>query len=136
MKTVYIASSIKNLNYEYEHLQWLRLFFLSNEYHLSEDWINHSLNIRNNKPYFKAAPNFDYMKVATEAIQDSDKLLFLLSSPSTFTFTLLRYALYKEREAIVICKTRTMLKKLEHIEEGTIIPLTFGTYQQTMKELI
>jgi len=136
MKTVFIASGIKNLNYEYEHLQWLRLFFLSNGYHLSEDWINHSLNIRNNKPYFKTAPNFDYMKVATEAIQSSDKLVFLLSSPSTFTFTLLRYALYKEREAIVICKNKTMLKGLKHIKEGIVVPLTFGTYQQTMKELV
>ena len=102
MKTVYIISSIKNLNYEYEHLRWLRLFFLNYDYRISEDWINHSLNIRNNRPHFKAAPNFDYMKVATQAVNESDALVFLLSKPSTFTLTILRYALYLEKEVIVI----------------------------------
>jgi hypothetical protein len=136
MKTVYIVSSIKSLNHDYEHLQWLRLFFLSYGYHISEDWISHSLNVRNNRPYFKAAPDFDYMKVATETIRSADKLVFLMSESSAFTLTLLRYALHLKRHIIVVCQSSTVLQNLEKKEEELVTVLHFGDYQKQMSEVV
>jgi hypothetical protein len=129
-------SSIKNLNHDYEHLQWLRLFYLNHEYHLSEDWINHSLNVRNNKPYFKPAPNFDYMKVATNSVRDADKLIFLMSAPSTFVLTILRYALHLDREVIVICKSPSVLQQVSEGKEKLITTLGLGEYRKRMGEFL
>lgn len=136
MKTAFIVSTIKNLNHDYEHLQWLRLFYLNNNYRLSEDWISQTLNIRNNKPYFKPAPNFDYMKVATNSIREADQLIFLMSSSSTFMLTLLRYALHLNRDVIVICPSPSVIKKLEKGKEHLVTVLKLSDYQKRLRELI
>lgn len=136
MKTAHIICSIKNLNYDYQHLQWLRIFFLSSDYRLSEDWINHSLVIRNNKPYFKPAPNFDYMKVATDSVNEADVIVFLMSESSTFTLTMLRYALHVGKPAIVISNSRSVLNSLEEGKKDLVTLLTVTAYQKKMKELL
>jgi hypothetical protein len=136
MKTVHIICSIKNLNYDYEYLQWLRVFFLSNNYHLSEDWINHSLTIKNNKPYFKAAPNFDYMKVATDSVNDCDLVVLLMSEPSTFTLTMLRYSLYVGKSTVVIVKNRSVLKGLGEDKTQPLTVLSTVNYQKKLREII
>lgn len=132
MKKAYIISSTKNLDQEFEHLHWLRLFFLSNDYSITEDWINHSLNVHDNKPRFKQAPNFDYLAVATKSIKESDKLVFLLSSDSGFVKTLLRYALHQNKEVIIICKNKTVLNGLP----GNYTVFNFGDYQKKIKEFM
>jgi hypothetical protein len=133
MKTVHIVSSIKNLNHDYEHLQWLRLFFLSHGARLSEDWINHSLVIRNNKPYFKPAPNFDYMRVATDAINDSDLVVFLMSEPSTFTYTMLRYALHVGKPSVAIYGSRVKPKDIDATKAHLLTTLSTRNYRDKME---
>ena len=136
MKTVHIICSIKNLNQDYEHLQWLRMFFLSRDYRLSEDWINHSLMIRNKKPYFKSAPNFDYMKVATDSVNSADMLVFLMSEPSTFTLTMLRYATNAGRKAVVICRNKSVLRGLDKDCSDLLRIYTLSNYQVKLKAQI
>ena len=136
MKSAHIICSIKNLNYDYEHLQWLRMFFLSNNCRLSEDWINHSLVIRNNRPYFKPAPNFDYMRVATDSVNDADVIVFLMSESSTFTLTMLRYALHVGKPSIVISNSRSVLNNIDEDKKQLVTLLTFVGYQKKMKELL
>lgn len=136
MKSMHIICSIKNLKHDYEHLQWIRLFLLSNDYHLSEDWISHSLNIRNAKPYFQPSPNFDYMKVATESINKSNKVIFIISTPSTFTTTMLRYALYRDKECIVVHKSKAALDVIEKDKLHLVRSLSFGNYQKMFKEVL
>lgn len=136
MKTAHIICSIKNLNYDYEHLQWLRIFFLSSGYRLSEDWINHSLVIKSNKPYFKPAPNFDYMKVATNSVNDSDVVIFLMSEPSTFTLTMLRYALHVNKSSIIISNSRSIMNNIDEDKKALVTMLSMASYQKKMRELL
>ena len=136
MKQVYIMSAIKSLNADYEHLQWLRLYCLDCEYKLSEDWINHSLNIRGNKPYFKPAPNFDYMKVATNSIRDADVLIFLMSEPSTFVLTMVRYALHLDRRIILICKSPSVIGRVDEGKDDLVEVCLLHEYKKRIKELI
>jgi|GEM_PF-5312418 len=135
MKVAHIICSIKNLNNDYSHLQWLRMFFLSNSYTLSEDWINHSLVIRNNKPRFQPAPDFDYMKVAMDAIHTSDVIIFLMTEPSTFTTTMLRYAQYTKKHCIVITRNKTVIEIINQLEHKEFVKkLDIRTYQRTIKK--
>ncbi|MDR3125926.1 MAG: hypothetical protein LBU20_02560 [Candidatus Nomurabacteria bacterium] len=133
MKTVYIISGVKNLGVEYQHLQWLRMFFLNIDYRLSEDWIHHSLSIKNNKPRFSSAPNFDYMKAATDGINDSDLLVCLISESSTFVLTMLRYAIHKGKKSIVICKNRRQLKGLEYGNSYLLEIYNFANYKEKIR---
>lgn len=135
MKTAHIICSIKNLNHDYEHLQWLRMFFLTNNYRLSEDWINHSLVIKSNKPHFRPAPNFDYMKVATNSVNDSDVVVFLMSEPSTFTLTMLRYALHVNKPSVIISNSRAVLKDIDESKLHLVTHLSLKNYQKALKEL-
>lgn len=134
MKTAHIICSIKNLNYDYEHLQWLRLFFLSNNYRLLEDWINHSLTLRGSKPYFKPAPNFDYMRIATNSINDSDVIVFLMSERSTFTLTMLRYALYRSKPSIVLCNSPEIIGAIDEDKNQYLSVYSFKDYQKRLRD--
>lgn len=136
MKTVHIISSIKNLNYDYEHLQWLRMFFLNRNMTLSEDWIHHSLSIKNNKPYFSPAPNFDYMKVATNSINSSDLIVFLMSDSSTFSLTMLRYSIHVQKPSIVIYNNKSDLKELDVGSEDCLTTINLKKYKKELKELL
>jgi len=133
MKTIHIVSGIKNLNAEFAHLQWLRLFFLSQGDKLSEDWIHHSLIIKNNRPHFQPAPNFDYMQSATESINSSDLIIFLISESSTFVLTMLRYAMYKGKKSIVICRHKRQLKGLEYGRKHSLSIYHFSDYQEKIR---
>lgn len=133
MKTVHIISSIKNLNHDYEHLQWLRLFFLSHGVNLSEDWIHHSLTIKNNKPYFKSAPNFDYMRVATDAINNSDMVVFLMSEPSNFTHAMLRYALHANKPSVLICSNGSAPNDITRENNNLLTILRLSNYRNKME---
>lgn len=136
MKTAHIICSIKNLNRDYDHLQWLRLYFLSNGYHLSEDWINHSLVMHGSKPYFRAAPNFDYMRVATQAINDADLVVFLMSEQSNFTLTMLRYAMHVRKNSIVICGNHSALQGISELTFPEMTILNLKTYQKNLKDIL
>lgn len=136
MKIAHIVCSIKNLNHDYEHLQWLRMFFLNNEYKLSEDWIHHSLVFRSNKPHFQPAPNFDYMRVATDSIHESNIVVFLMSESSTFTLTMLRYALSVDKEVIVISNQRSILKNVDESKLENIIFMSMLNYRKKFREML
>lgn len=136
MKTVHIICSIKNLNTDYADLQWLRMFFLSNGYRLSEDWINHSLVLQNSKPHFQPAPNFDYMTVATQAIQDADLIVFLMSEHSNFTQTMLRYALHLKRPSFLICNKLSVIEGLEEADKTSLTVFNLRTYKDKLREVL
>jgi hypothetical protein len=57
-------------------------------------------------------PNFDYMKVAANSVNDSDVVVFLMSEPSTFTLTMLRYALHVNKPSVIISNSKSVLKTL------------------------
>jgi hypothetical protein len=132
MKTAHIICSVKHLNRDYEHLQWLRLYFLGQNVRLLEDWINHSLTIRNNRPHFQSAPNFDYMRVATQSINEADTIVFLFCSRSTFVLTMLQYAVHIRKEIVVICSNAALLKDVEGNKDLMTV-LTLTNYRHKMK---
>ncbi len=132
-KTAFVICSTKSLQQDYHDLRWIRLLLLKSNYHIAEDWINHSLVFKNSRPHFVQAPGIDYMKIAVDAISNSDLVIVLMTQSSAYSVTLLKYALHQNKPTILIHKYGATLRNLSHEDTDSPFLRTVRSHDYKVK---
>lgn len=135
-KTAFLTCSTKMSSEDQNELIWIRFFLLYKGYRINDDWINHVYSTKQNKTKFAPAPGFDSMSLTTNLINESDSIIFLLTSPSVYIVTLIEYALHAQKPVILIYKQKSHLKGISAASLEKIVAVPLKEYKQAIKEIV
>lgn len=119
MKAILIWS-INSLKENYNHILFVRMKLLQNNWTIEEDWINHRVQVINSVPHFLKSEGFDYLKVVIDGVLSSNLIVFFFTEESSYITTLIKYASYNSKNIIVIYKSNKQLKRLDDIDMAKI----------------